>query len=108
MYESITSFSDPKFANFSSQNFKNAKGISVINITIDLTYPITKAMIQFTVSTPKDKNDKNYEKILIQSNINACRLISGVVGDFLSKMIMANLKDHVDFDLKCPISNVCS
>lgn len=63
-------------------------------------------MIQFTIAIPKDKNDKNFERSLINTHINACRMLSGVVGDFLSKMIMANFQQHADFDMKCPIAKV--
>lgn len=78
----------------------------MINCTIDLAYEISKVTVQFTVSTPKDKNDKNFERNLIKSNVNGCRLINGVVGDFLSKMIMSNLRNHSDFELKCPFNKV--
>lgn len=60
----------------------------------------------FTFSIPKDKSDKNYEKIIMNSNVNICKLMTGVVGDFLSKMIMEDLQRAANFVLKCPITIV--
>jgi hypothetical protein len=56
-----------------------------------------------TFSIPKNEQDRNYEKVVVQSSINACKMFNGVTGDFISKMIMEKVKDFVDFDVKCPI-----
>lgn len=78
-----------------------------MNITMDFAYDISKMMIYFVFSIAKDKNDKNYEKIILKSNVNACKMISGIQGDFLTKMIMEDFKNFADFELKCPLPKVC-
>lgn len=105
-FENFVSTSDPEIANFSSVITKNSNGDSVMNITIDFAYEVSKAMIYFTFSIQKDKNDKNFEKVLLKSNVNACRMISGIIGDFLTKIIMEDLMKFVDFQLKCPFPKV--
>lgn len=106
MIQNFVATSDPEIANFSSVIAKNSQGISVMNVTIDFAYEISKMMIFFEFSIPKDKNDKNYEKVLIKSNVNACRMVNGIQGDFLTKMIMEDFKNFADFELKCPLPKV--
>jgi hypothetical protein len=60
----------------------------------------------FTFSIPKDRNDKNFEKIIMNSNVNVCKMMNGVVGDFVSKMIMDDLKRALDYDIQCPMKKV--
>jgi hypothetical protein len=100
------STSDLEVANFSAVITKNSNDDSVMNMTIDFSQEVSKMMVFFTFSIPKDKNDKNYERTLIKSNVNACRMISGIIGDFLTKMIMEDLHKYADFELKCPFPKV--
>lgn len=106
IFENFVSTSDPEIANFSSIITKSSNGISVMNITMDLAYEVSKMMLYFVFSIPKDKNDKNYEKILIKSSVNACRMVNGIQGDFLTKMIMEDFRNVADFELKCPLPKV--
>lgn len=60
----------------------------------------------FKFAIPKDQTDKDFQKVLLNSNVNICKLINGVVGDFLSKMILDDLRKSTQIDLKCPIPQV--
>lgn len=62
--------------------------------------------VLFKFAIPKDKNDKDFQKVLLNSNVNVCKLMNGVVGDFLSRMILDDLKKSSNVELKCPISQV--
>jgi hypothetical protein len=61
--------------------------------------------VQFTFAVPKDKNDKNFEKVILNSNVNICKLIGGVVGDFFSKSVLYNLKKSSN-TTSCPMTKV--
>jgi hypothetical protein len=104
--QNFVATSDPSVANFSSVISKNSEGFSVINVTMEFAYEISKMMINYELLVPKDKNDKNYEKLIIKSNVNACRMVNGIKGDFLTKMIMEDFKNYADFELKCPLPKV--
>lgn len=69
-----------------------------LNNYCDVT--VLKFLVTFAI--PKDKNDQNYENVVLKSSINACKMFQGITGDFISKMIMDDFKPHVDVDLKCP------
>ncbi|KAG5674425.1 hypothetical protein PVAND_004397 [Polypedilum vanderplanki] len=100
--ERILGTSDPKYSNFSSKIFKNENNETTLDITINFAYDIEKILIAFSFSIPKDSNDKNFERILMKSTINACKMLQGIMGDFFVKMIMENLAKHAKFELKCP------
>jgi hypothetical protein len=63
-------------------------------------------MTQFELNCQKDRNDRNYEKQIIKSSANFCKMTDGVLGNFLAKMIMENLHEFTDYELKCPFKKV--
>lgn len=105
-FESVLQSSASPYANFSARIGKNHNGESYINCSISYGYEITKMTVLFKFSIPQDKNDNDFQKILVNSNVNVCKMMSGVMGDFLSKMIMEDLKKCSNIDLKCPIPKV--
>lgn len=64
-------------------------------------------MVLFSFNVQKDKNDRNYEREVLKTSTNVCRMYQGILGDFLSKTIMDDLHKFIDFDLKCPFKKVC-
>ena len=63
-------------------------------------------MVQFTLSVAKDKNDRNFEKTILTTNVNICKMLSGVTGDFISRLLKQELHKFADFELKCPFKKV--
>lgn len=63
-------------------------------------------LVQFMFAIPRDKNDKNYENIVIKTSTNVCKLAQGVMGDFVVKMIMTDFHKFADFDIGCPFKKV--
>lgn len=78
----------------------------MMNISVNLAYEVSKIMISFSFAVPKDKNDKNFERIIIKSTVNVCKMFQGVMGDFIVKTIMDVLQKSVDFEMKCPFPKV--
>lgn len=112
--DSIAISEEPQFTNVSINITKgDGSGSTVLNICIDFNYEVSKITIQFSIAMPKDKNDKNYERVIIKTTVNACKMFQGVLGDFVVKTVMDTLRDSADFELKCPfpkvdsISNFC-
>ena len=85
---------------------KNKQKDTIMNITINFAYEVSKVMISFSFDVPKDNNDKNFERTIIKSTINVCKMFQGVMGDFIVKTIMDVLHKSVDFELKCPFPKV--
>jgi hypothetical protein len=50
--------------------------------------------------------DKNYEKNIMKTPINVCKMLQGVVGDFMSKMIMEDMHKSQATKSTCPIAKV--
>lgn len=73
---------------------------------VDLAYEVSKLVVTFIFAVPKDKRDKNFEREIIKSTINVCKMFQGVMGDFMVKTIMDTLHKSANFELKCPFSQV--
>jgi hypothetical protein len=105
-FDSIIATTDPQYANFTAIITKRSRYESSINVTINYAYVVSKMTVLFTLAIPKDRNDKNYERIVINSNVNICRMMQGITGDFMTKTIMEELHKCVDFEMSCPLPKV--
>lgn len=112
-------FQEPKviFTNFmTSSNFeitnvtgviyKNHKNEVALNLTVDSIVEITNmtGVVKFAVN--KTESDQNYGRILVSSSVNVCKMLQGITGNILTKMIMQEFQRCADFELKCPVPKV--
>lgn len=87
--------------------FINVKGEdSSINATMDIFEKIDNVLISIVLKVPADEKDKNYQKEFYKTTVDLKKLFKGVEASFVSKVIMENFKDSVDFDLKFPFQKV--
>lgn len=95
-----------ELANATFQFGENDKKETVFNFTVNYKYelPAMTAMLFFAVN--KDKTDLNYERVLVKNSINICKMLKGVTGDFLTKMLLDSIARSSDVPLKCPIQKV--
>jgi len=106
-FDSIISTSNPLYANFSTSINKINVTDTAVNVYFEYFQDVTKFTVKFKLSIPKDKNDQNYEKVLLDSATNVCKMAKGIVGDFLVKMIMEDFSKFADFNITCPWKKVC-
>jgi hypothetical protein len=85
---------------------RNSKGENVLNQTIYTAYDVNNLTVFYTLAVGKDEKDKNYEKVLIRTSVNICRMFQGNQADFIAKTVMNNLANYADFELKCPFKKV--
>jgi hypothetical protein len=102
----VVLFVNPEFGNITIRTGLSPTGRSTINMTAIHFHDMTLFKSLMTCSIPKDKNDQNYENVLIRSSINVCKMLQGVTGDFITRMLMHGIKNNVDFDMKCPFKKV--
>ena len=106
MVENILSNVNPLYANFTYNIKKLSSGETAINISYYYAVDVFKNIIHVEINFQKDKNDRNYEKQILKSAINVCRMSEGTIGDFMAKMIMENIHQYMNFDLRCPFKKV--
>jgi hypothetical protein len=75
-------------------------------VTTTFGYDVQKLMILLSFNVQKDSMDKNYEKNIMKTPINVCKMLQGVVGDFMSKMIMEDMHKSQATKSTCPIAKV--
>jgi Protein of unknown function (DUF1091) len=97
---------NPNYANFTNSIQKLDSGDTLVNITYYYAVDIVKLITQFEFNVQKDKNDRSYERQLIKTTTNFCKMSQGVMGDFIAKMIMEDIHKFIDFNLTCPFNKV--
>lgn len=54
------------------------------------------------LAVKKDSNDNEYTNVLLRTSVDVCNLSKGVIGNFVSKILMENFKKSANFEMKCP------
>ena len=67
-----------------------------------------KNLFQFylTLRSMKTKDDDSYSKLLFRTTIDVCKVIKGVMSNFIVKIIMESIRQSTDFALECPFKKV--
>lgn len=74
---------------------------SVMNITVESFFRLEDLKIYVKVVLPDNDNMK-----ILNSVLDAKKLLNGVRGNFLAKTMMENLMKSADFELKFPFKKV--
>lgn len=119
----IDTYSNPLYANLTMKTFRNNKGVSLVNASLELYVNMTKMMVKFlidfnlytasfsntffifqiliSVATPKDESDKEYSTEFFKTTIAKCKLANGVFSNYFVKAFMVNFVNAADFTFKC-------
>jgi hypothetical protein len=100
--DSIITNINPTYANFTHSIQKLDSGDTLMNITYYYAMDISQIIIHSELNIQKDKNDRNYERQLLKTSTNVCKMSQGVIGNFIAKMI----RKYVESDMKCPFKKV--
>lgn len=103
VWSEVVYHGNPKYLNLSLVSFNGTNGDSLLNFTLQKNVSILKFNGAFSFSLPTFENDKNYDHQIVKSTVNMCKLVEGVRGNFITKMLMENFAESADFSLKCPI-----
>lgn len=97
---------NPEYVNLTHSILQLDSGDTAMNMSLYYAADIVKSIMLIEFNVQKDKTDRNYEKELIKSSTNICKMVQGVFGNFVTKMIMEDLNKFIDFDLTCPFKKV--
>jgi Protein of unknown function (DUF1091) len=59
-----------------------------------------KAMITINIRKP---SAGSYDRELMKTTMDVCRLRNGVTGNFLAKLMYETIKDHSNYKFECPL-----
>ncbi|CAO1323200.1 unnamed protein product, partial [Diamesa serratosioi] len=54
-----------------------------------------------------NQSSKNYDNVLFKHSTNLCKLYEGVIGNFITKVVLQHFSNSADFELKCPFIKYC-
>jgi Protein of unknown function (DUF1091) len=76
---------------------------SVFNFNSTINFDALKVMGTFSFHVPLHEKDLEYQKEVIKSTVNMCKLEQGVRANFIMKMIMENFNKCANFKWECPM-----
>jgi hypothetical protein len=89
-------------ANVSVTVFNDGIHDTACNFTIITKQIVTKYKADFKIMSPKDENDKNYERELAKSTIDIEKAMKGALGNYMFRSFFENFAKSADFELKLP------
>lgn len=98
----VLSTSNFQFANFTILLANSTKGSTTMNISVEIHQDLLQIPVYVRFGIPADKNDKEYSKTILKVTINYCRMVEGVAADFVSRMLLDDLRNVSNIPFKCP------
>lgn len=81
--------------------FNDAENSSRINVTTLFKQQILSFKSTITIKS-KGHEEKTYEKLIMKTTLDSCNIQKGVLGNFLIKTIVENLRNYSNFEFVCP------
>jgi Protein of unknown function (DUF1091) len=81
--------------------FNDSEGISKVNMSISLNKDL-QTLKSLVVLKVKLGEDRSYDKEILQTTIDSCKIDKGAFSNFIVKFVMENLRNHTNYSFKCP------
>lgn len=78
-------------------------------MNLSLGFNLSQVIALYNFSTPKDKNDEKFSKLIIKRSLDICRMSKGKANnmvDQIGKLMLDEIVKYADFEIKCPFSMV--
>lgn len=96
------STSNPNVGHINVTITKNSLGQVLVNLQFDYYTDFNVAFSTFIINVPSYENDKDFQKELLRSTINLCKIKQGVMGNFFIKLFLENFEKSSDYKMECP------
>ena len=77
----------------------------MVNVSIHLKVEVQSSLLFFHL-TPGDNSTTEKNNMRIKTNVNLCKMPKSFAGNFVAKILLQNLRQYTDFELKCPLKKV--
>lgn len=81
--------------------FNDSEGISKVNMSLSLNKDLQTLKILLSLKV-KLGEDRSYDKEILQTTIDTCKMDKGAFSNFVVKFVMENLRNHTNYSFKCP------
>lgn len=96
------SFGKSVVTNVSLKFFNDSNGVSRFNMSGRITSTLQNPTVTTSVKFKTSDGAENYDKEILRTTVNYCKVSEGVLGNFLVRYVMDSLKDHSNFTVFCP------
>lgn len=94
--------SNSSIGNINVTSVKNSHGESLLNVQFENYQDLSVLFSTFIITVPLDEKDKDFQRELLRSTINVCKVKQGVMGNFFIKTFMEDFEKYSDFKVECP------
>lgn len=123
-FERLRTTSNPEYANFTMNTWKDANKESLINSSayfnveiekmkvIDQTAIRTKlkqyyfSQVLVEIAMPKDPYDFEFGNVVFKTTVDVCKVFNGVVATFVVKAVLEHFEKTDDIGIQCPFKEV--
>lgn len=88
-------------SNFSFVVFNDTEGLSRVNVTALQKVDFGRILI-LVVMMGKETPTSDFNKLLIKGTLDSCKVSTGFLGSFVSKMIVDSLAQYSNWTFGCP------
>lgn len=76
------------------------------NFTFHLFKDIYLSIAYISLNIQDYDGDANYQKEIFKTTFNASKLMAGITGNFMTKILIDQVRETADFELKMPMKKV--
>lgn len=87
---------------FSVAIFNDSDNIPRFNFSSELLTDVIKSSALMSMKVKSSNNVKEYDKTVLNGQVDTCKVSRGVIGNFIVRMLVDQLKDHSNFKFVCP------
>lgn len=74
-----------------------------LNYTFNFIKDIESGFAYISINIPIDAGDENYQKQVLKTTFDVTKVLNGVRGNFVTSVLMENIQQSVNFELKLPV-----
>lgn len=96
------STSNPNVGHINVTFNKNSLGQLLVNVQFEYYMDFNVAFSTYIINVPSHENDNDFQKEVLRSTINLCKIKKGVMGNFFIKLFLENFEKSSDYKMECP------
>lgn len=124
--ERLRTTSNPEYANFTMNTWKDANKESLINssayFNVDIEkmkvrdqntrdYKVINNILNFSqvlveIAMPKDPYDFEFGNVVFKTTVDVCKVFNGVAATFVVKAVLEHFEKTDDIGIQCPFNEV--
>ena len=74
-----------------------------LNISVTTLTEFQKILLYIEVTGKSDERRRDYDRMLFKGEIDSCKASKGIIGNFLTKLMIDTISNYSNFRFTCPL-----